>query len=436
MKSQCQLSHYIHWITLTITLFSFILDVKAQEFVQKSQIEVKELELLPGILSPKRWYKKDSTQIITYHGVVDKGEISFNLVDGFSIWQSLTSKWIINDKGLFEVHGSIAYDLTTKEILGRLHLAYTKNHINYWFLNFQNLTKDFKGGKGESEMLDLFAILFAKRNYKKYYRSQNITLSWRNLNTDSRWEIGYDLQFERALPLENVTDFTFNTKTEKNFETNDPINPLLSPSQLEKKILWTQSTKVRFFLDERRSSFIQTNYTLGTENDQQKWFQKLGLTYHGTTLGNTHRLQWTLNTGTFLGTDPFHFSQFHHYTSTSSDVTTKDLSDEWFLSNDYEMGTSESWLDLKLAFKSRRLLLTQLEFFHQMTAYESIYCKTQFNKDLPQRIEAGYTLHKLFESFSFGVTYSYAKYAPTTYGLYLSLPFMENTSQKRYFHKW
>ena len=60
MKSIHRSFRHIYIIILSIYFITSTHPVKAQGFEQVNKIEVKEIELLPGILSPKSWYKKDS----------------------------------------------------------------------------------------------------------------------------------------------------------------------------------------------------------------------------------------------------------------------------------------------------------------------------------------------------------------------------------------
>lgn len=392
---------------------------------------------LPGILSPKSWAKRDSTFFITYHGILDKGETTFNLVDGFTIWQSLTTRWNKQKSGFTELHGSIGYSLTTQDLLGRIHIAYTANEKHYWFASIQNISEDFKDDTYEENMhLDLFAILFAQRNYKKYYRSQRASVSWAYMPTDARLNTKYQISLEHTSPLENETSFTLFPRKGRSFDTNTPVNNELDKVQLEADSYLLQKWDICYYMGEQKQYNIATSYTLGLKDKGKKHFHKLDLGMHGINGNHQHRIVWSLAGGTFFNSSPFHFSQYAHFKSTNSDVTTRNISEEMFVKNGYELSTMKPWTKIDLAFQSKKCLLSQWNWLRSNSAYEELYIKTMFPKDEPYRLHVGYSLHQLFESLSLGVEYQHTEPNINTWGVYVSLPFMEVIKTKRYFHKW
>ncbi|QZE14824.1 hypothetical protein K4L44_02890 [Halosquirtibacter laminarini] len=403
---------------------------------QTPHSEVKPIELLPGILSPKTFFNNDSTTITTYHGLVDRGETPFNLVDGFSVWQSVTKKWIPSTTKFIEIHGSAAYDISKDEFLGRVHMLYTSDRKNYWSLNIQNLSEDFKGGVGENSILDLSAILFAQRNYKKYYRSQAAIFHWCWNPPYSRWNFASSISYSHFMPLENITDFTFFPRDNRDFDSNEPTNIQLKASQTEEQRSIDYRGEMRYFLDDYHYRNISLTYDYGLNTNSRDTYHKFSIHYDDGIGTSQSKLLWNVDLGTFFGTTPYHFSQYHHTYSTHSDVTAYSMSREWFVSNDYGISTMKPWIESMIAYQRKKMILTQIPFFEHTTAYEAFYIKSYFSKEMPTQWAAGYTIHKLFQSLSFGINYHYNTDIHGVWGFYLGLPFMNNVSKKRYTTVW
>jgi hypothetical protein len=172
--------------------------------------------------------------------------INFNAVDGWNISQSLSfSREYYPGKSLLLLP-YLDYAINRNALLGTGSVQYNYAPFNRgsYLMSFGRNTIDFNKAEAINPFINSVSSLFFKTNYARYYESRFIT--FRNtIDIINGLTVSADFKYEKALQLQNSTNFSFLHKNE-NFSPNIPNNKLLDESVISDQTNAVAGIKIEY----------------------------------------------------------------------------------------------------------------------------------------------------------------------------------------------
>lgn len=258
-----------------------------------------------------------------------KSMINFNSVEGFflNLRQSFSKTFENDNRGA--IYLSTKYSFTNKNF-------YYQARINYYFdqINLQQLRVDgginsfqYNDDNPISSFLNTYYTVLFKDNFAKFYKKKFLKASFgreilNGLNVLS------SLEYAKRSPLVNNSDFTIFKVPDKNFTSNNPLDPLDdSPAFISNNaLIWSIDITIKFAqkyarypnYKERYGStypILKFGYKKGfntsfSESDFDHWYIRIN---DGINLKNFGVSDFTIEFGGFFNTAKMYFMDFKHF---------------------------------------------------------------------------------------------------------------------------
>ncbi len=400
----------------------------------------KNNNILNPIIFGKYFYSADSSLSMGYSGIACKNFFSFNTVDGFNFKQYLVFTKKINSTRFIEIKPNIIYSFNREkifyEINSKIFYAPLKNGLIT--LNAGNEDVDYNQESGISPLINSVASLFFRRNYMKLINKQF-------LNSNNSIEITNGLKFDISAEysqlnkLDNISDYSFFYRKEREYTTNTPINQNITNSTylnnsnlflITAKIEYTpkqyyrikNGLKINEFSKYPTFSMLYKKAINNVINSNIKYdYLECGIK-QDIKIGNNSHFKYSINSGIFLNKEDIHFQQFKHFNSQESPVFGGDINSAFMFTKAYELSTSDYFIEAHFNYLSAYILLKYLPIISRYNMQENIYFNYLFTPDNKNYFETGYGCKMpvvgtvgVFASFENG------KYSQT--GIKICLPF-------------
>ena len=292
---------------------------------------------------------------------------------------------------------------------------------------------DFNSEGGALNLENSFSTLVFRENPQKLYRKDYIRLS-NEMVPFFGATLKAGLSASEASTLLNVSDFSVFFKNKRDFEDNIPASPdyvMERHRDLLIDVLFKWQARPFYYIKDgqkvaRRglnsspTFFVQYKKAIPVDDFYTDFdLIKTGVIHQFYT-GVEDKLQYKVETGTFLNKKRLYFDDFEHFNVQPRLLGGKDVSDVFNLIHYYDYSTTSTYLAANVTYRSRYLFLNRLPLIRNRLWEEHLTMAWLATHDKGYHIEAGYGLGNLF--------YDVAVYAglnnsgKVSWGLRISFP--------------
>jgi hypothetical protein len=408
-------------------------------YKKKDSLEVKFKQIQkPDSSRNKSWFRKVvfGSQVkigekgwLRYDGLL-KSVPEYNFVDGVWLGQELAFGIDFSKNYSLNIYPSVYY-ITARQTVnwhtdGTFRYAPMKN--GQFTVTVGNSTSDFNQIGGSSRLVNsIFSLVYA-HNSIKFFQRQYLTVSHK-IDVANGFYVKVNAEYSKRNALENNMSYNFSGKTPS---PNLPEGQTSSmpDNTLTKVALQLEYTpRYRYRIRDGRKQYVSSKYPtftfnyekgIATDNDRSASFDmvELGIRQE-ISLNAFNRLEYLVNTGTFLSSKRTYFPDFKHCNSNELFFTTNPLRNSFCIAN-YSYSTDKSWVQIHFNYTSSYLFIKNLPFLQKYPLEESIHARTLFIPGTNYS-ELGYSvgLVKVVEAGVF-VGFKEGKY--NAVGVTLSLP--------------
>jgi len=396
----------------------------SQKNAEKSQssliIHKKSYGLFDPLFFGKRFYLKDSLWTVKYNGLITSKTVNFNPVDGWNISQSYSFTRIYHPGKSISLNPHLAYAFNRKAILGTGTLLYNYSPMSRgsFLMSLGRNTVDFNPvSDAINPFVNSIASLFFKDNFARYYESRFIKFK-NSIDLTNGLTFTADLKWEKALQLNNTTNFSFLYRNAY-YTTNVPSNRELTGSSIEDQINSVVGLKIeytpKYYYRIKNGVKVMSHSDFPTFYLQYKKglkdvfsstsdFDFLGAgVMYAHEYSPTSSIATEFHSGWYPNNTQIHFSDFAHAPTQTSPVTLKEYRHAFFLPGYYELSTSDKFLRAHLSYKSPYIALKYLPILSNTLWREMIWTGYYTSPQNKNYLEVGYTLLEVLLSANVGI---------------------------------
>lgn len=328
---------------------------------------------------------------------------AYNLVDGFWVGLAADGGVEISKKLILTAHAKAYYLTERKACAWSAGFA-----IDYAPLLRGRLqaevgctSSDFNGENPESNFAIAFASSLFARNDVKFYKRSFASISHR-IEPVNGLVVTAGMSAERREVLHNGRHRGWFKQTA---QPNMPDNPLYTAMPGHRALLFTVSasyTPAHWFVRQdgwkRHTGSDWPTFTAAYRKALP--LDELSPDYHRVSLAIAqeariayfHRLNWSLEAGTYLNAKRMYFSDMKHFDATTFPVTGRAMDDSFALAGNYEWTTDTRWAQAAASWHAPRMLLNWLPFMQRTMLDEALHLRGLAVKGSKPYWEAGYSL--------------------------------------------
>ena len=258
-------------------------------------------------------------------------DLNFNTVQGWNSNVGLRYFKTLNETGKWVNFGTnFNYGFSDKKLRPTAYLGYKWNNISRPILRFSGgiTTRQFNSQNPISTLYNTINSTYFERNYKKIYEKTFANASFSRELTNG-FRFNSSLEFADRKPLFNTTNYSTRNIKNRNYSSNNPIDPLSNSASFSQHKIWTLNlgttinfgTKYLSYPDRKftvynnkyPSLYVGYRKTFGSgnaENHSDYIFTQLRQNF---SLGNLGKTKYRIKGGIFLNQKDIPFMDYAHF---------------------------------------------------------------------------------------------------------------------------
>ena len=340
----------------------------------------KNKSSLKQIFSKKQISTNSGNGILTFSGL-SLSLPEYNFVDGFVIGQHIYYKLNTGEDRSYEVNPYVYYLTGRHRFNGGVDLIrnYSRGQIT---LSVGTESADFNP-LGNRTGNTLSSILWGKNNsffYENNFVKINNDVFF---NNTIKLITGFTLQKRNG--LENSTDFSL-------LGNKEDIKPnMYSDAVFDKTAYWLG---LEYLPDNKTTFRAEYEEAFGRwQRDNSRYRKIKAFVNRQKTLDIFSAYQYFFEAGTFLGSNNAHFADYNHFNASDSYVSAGSPFASYMLLDSYKASTDDFWLDFKINYTNKYLLIKKIPFFQAFPFTESVHFKSLYTPQIKHHIEFGYSVN-------------------------------------------
>ncbi len=188
-----------------------------QKLVQKPQ-------LFPLLFNEKIWSSERRHRAIIFDAIVPA--FFYNTIEGLGLNYGINFIKYSKENKYWSVNPRIRYGFSNKELNSDISLTrlFDPKRRGLWNVSFGSTYQDLNPNGSLNSLQNSINTLLFEQNFMKLYRKEYISTSiGTEILKGLYWSVGVELS--RNISLENEFDFLFRNIKERNFSSNNPLNP-------------------------------------------------------------------------------------------------------------------------------------------------------------------------------------------------------------------
>lgn len=368
---------------------------------------------LGGMICGEKLGSDSSTVRFKYDGLLWVAP-EYNYVDGFWLGQQLGLEIKVKDKNKLNISPYAYYTTARKRMIGGMdiNLDYAPLQMGNLRVSAGSTSKDFNS-VGTARFDNFISTLVYGNNYSFFYQKDFVNIE-NNYEITNGLSLTTGFEIAKRKGLVNNTDFNLFKSKRKitpnilggdrfdktGFNVSLAYTPLAYYSVSKGKKQYERFDSPTFFIGYKEGfSSWQTN--------NSHYRKAMAAITQTVKLSYFDRLHYHLETGTFFGsTNKTHFTDFHHFDASDLFSTAKNPFDSYLLLNSYVRSSNSHWVDARITYTSRFILLKRIPYLQNKIFTESLHFKNIYTPEMNFYTEAGYSIN-LSKFLSFGVYSSF-----------------------------
>ncbi|MCL2501749.1 MAG: DUF5686 and carboxypeptidase regulatory-like domain-containing protein [Bacteroidales bacterium] len=421
-----------------LELFTISDSIKAAPYTPEGKRR-KNIEIAKGVLGSGYTFTPDSLWRISYSGMINPFESSYNTVDGWVYGQALRLRRETKNNGYIQLRGRASWAFCRQSLMWNVlaEQRYWANRRGHWGLGAYAQTLDFAGDQGVG-LVNEWSSLFFRINPARFYEGRGIQATHRiDIANGLVWNLGF--KWEDRRPLDNHSDYSFFYVDSRSFAPNIPDNSpyvsdnpaLVGPNRAAVIRMGISYTPKRYYrMHEGRKIMLSSDYptfsaewTKGIPGlwDSQSQFDFVSASVSQSKNFGYHRtIEYRAQAGTFHRAKLLHFADFHHiYTNQSGVSLSRDLNTFQLLQT-YRLSTPRWYVQAHVRYQTPYLALKYIPIFTNPMIREGIQFSYLLQPNLRHYTELGYSMNIIMFNVGVFAGFEQAKYH--RWGFRLSLP--------------
>jgi hypothetical protein len=354
----------------------------------------------------------------------------YNFVDGVWLGQKFSLGVDFSKKHSLNLTSSVYYVTARQTVNWRAGttFGYAPLKNGKFSVSGGNSTSDFNSIGGNSRLENsIFSLVYAE-NSIYFFQNRHIKISNR-IDVANGFFVRANAGYEKRNALENHMSYNFFGKTPSPNLPKEQLTPMPDNTLTHVSIQMEYTPRYRYRIKDGRKQYVSSKYPTFTfnyekgipaDNDHSASFDKTEFGVHQEiSLNAFNRLEYLINTGTFLSSKRVYFPDFKHCNSNELFFTTNPLRNSFCMAN-YSYSTDKSWFQMHLNYTSSYLFIKNLPFLQKYLFEESLYARTLFIPGVNYS-EIGYSIG-LFKVIEAGVFVGFKKGKYSAVGFTMSLP--------------
>ena len=258
-----------------------------------------------------------------------KTMFNYNVVEGLNIDINQRFSKNFDNRNNFSFYLSTKYSFTNRNLYFQPRIAYSFDRIHSQYLRLEGGVNSFQYNESNpiSSFINTYYTVLLKENYAKYLEKKFVKLTF-GREIMNGLNVASSIEYAKRSPLVNNTDFTVFKFSDKEFTSNNPLDPNdNSPAFTSNKaLIWTIDFTIKFgqkfatYPDHKerfgsKYPIIRMGYKKGintsfSESDFDQWYFRVN---DKISLKNFGVSDYTVEMGGFFNTSHMYFSDYKHF---------------------------------------------------------------------------------------------------------------------------
>lgn len=352
----------------------------------------------------------------------------YNFVDGAWIGQKFTITSKLNEKQKLRISPYLYYATARERFIGgtNIDLDYAPMKLGSLSLSAGSTSTDFNP-LGAARLDNMYSSLSKGKNLSYFYQKDFVAVQ-NSIDLANGLKLNTGFEIAKRRGLSNNTDFVIwgaRRNIRPNIYSDDSFDKTSYNVGLEYTPYAYYSIKKGV---KRYENYASPTFLIDYEEGFSSWqtnnskFRKIKAGINQSlALSYFSRINYSAEAGTFIGNnDRIHFADYHHFDAVNTFLTCKNPFDSYLMLNSYEYSTNRHWIDTRINYTSKYILLKRIPFFQGQPFMETLHLKSLYTPDNKFYTEAGYSIN-LTRLISFGAFTSFNNVKYTKFDVRLSI---------------
>ncbi len=358
---------------------------KTQKYLDSVDAEKNKFKLSSVLFG----YSYDNTFKEKYYTLSTPVQnISFNTVQGWHGSFGLDYLKLDEEDGTaFQVNTAINYGLSDRRVRPMASLYYRFNKFSRPILRVKigNEARQFNSEEPITAIGNSITSLFFERNFAKFYDLTFVEFSHSQEITNGI-QTNVSLGFEDRKPLFNTTDFTYFDDEDKQYTSNNPLEPEnFDTAAIDDHTIVKLGVEVRIRFGQQYLNYPDEKFNIPSEvypslylgyekglasssvsNHYDQFKVRLTQSFD---IANKGEFSYNIRAGAFANQRDISFVDYQHFNGNESYVTRKDYMETFFLLPYYTLSTNRSYVEGHVEHNFNGFIVNRIPLIKKLNAH-------------------------------------------------------------------
>jgi len=313
------------------------------------------------------------------------GGVQFNTVQGYAVNANLFyTKNYDEFKRYFRANAGLQYGFSDERLRATGSLTYKFNDKSRAFLTLSGGVQvaQFNPSNPISPFWNSIATLFFVENYMKLYERRFVQLNYSE-ELFNGFRLYSDLSYENRSALFNTTDQTFYPQDNKEYLSNNPLDPISTSAPFEDHSIVKFNVTGRFNFGQKYLSYPDSKFNvstdkyptlvlsyekgLGATNEDYNFDQIKARIYQSFNIADKGRFSYNMRVGKLFNANNIAFMDYQHFNGNQINVSSRGNYTNVFNNlGYYDLSTNDSYLEMHAEHDFNGFILGKLPLINKL----------------------------------------------------------------------
>ncbi|MDP5081181.1 MAG: DUF5686 family protein, partial [Winogradskyella sp.] len=328
---------------------------------------------------------QDSQKDIRFGFDIPISDVNFNTVQGYTANANVFFTKDYDDfNRYFRANANLEYGFSDDRLRATGSLTYKFNNTNRRFLTLSGGVKvqQFNPSNPITAFGNSLATLFFEENYMKLYERLFMQMDYSE-ELFNGLRFSSSLSYENRSALFNTTDQTFYPKRNKDYLSNNPLNPTSTEAPFDNHNIVKLNVSARINFDQDYLSYPDRKVNISNEKyptlilGYEKGFGATDSNYNfdqikarllqSFNIADKGRLNYNFRAGKFFNADNIAFMDFQHFNGNQINVSRQgNYTDVFNNLGYYDLSTNDSYLEMHAEHDFNSFILGKIPLLNKL----------------------------------------------------------------------
>ncbi|WP_411894846.1 DUF5686 and carboxypeptidase regulatory-like domain-containing protein [Winogradskyella sp. A2] len=313
------------------------------------------------------------------------GGFQFNTVQGYAANANIFYTKNYDDfKQYFRANVGFQYGFSERKLRGTGALSFKFNDTSRAFLTLTAGVQvaQYNASNPIRPFWNSVATLFFEENYMKLYERGFVQLNYSE-ELFNGFRFYSSLSYENRSPLFNTTDQTFYPQDDKEYLSNNPLDPINSSAPFEVHNIIKLNVSGRFNFGQKYLSYPDSKFNvstdkyptlvlsyekgLGSTNEDYNFDQIKTRLYQSFNIADKGRFSYNMRIGKFFNADDIAFMDYQHFNGNQINVSSRgNYTDVFNNLGYYDLSTNDSYFEMHTEHDFNGFILGKLPLINKL----------------------------------------------------------------------